>query len=255
MARRFGRRFGSSGSFHSAGGVYKTGGSTYEVRRHALSTTVTVPQGKARVIPLLVYSASEGKSVNVSSLDTKIASAGTKVYPTLAVQEGSRVSNIHVDITIEPETQNSSNIINFYTGRITTSFHDLNGGQIMGLSGDSSGTVQMVDEDNDSDANAVDSNGLCTHDAGTDITLTNKQYEEGDVIKHWWRGKRKNVMFGGQPIVYDRWEKVPMKCKRSNKGMFYGMWVINDATAISGSQVDDLRIRINTTFNEVPLIQ
>ena len=61
-------------------------------------------------------------------------------------------------------------------------------------------------------------------------------------------------MAGGQPIVYNRWERVPSKVKRSNPGMFYGLWVINDATSVSGD-TDNLRIKIHEEFNEVPLIQ
>jgi len=243
-----------SSSFNAGGQVYQTGASTYEVRRHSLTTTITVPQGKARIVPLLAYHTAEPTSTAVSG-SSKITSSGSKVYPTLAVEEGSRVGAIKLDITIEPAEQSSSNIINFYTGRIMTSFHDAPAGQIYGLDGDTStGVIKYDAEDGSAAADMVSSSGLLTHDSCPDLTLTNANYEEGDVIKHWWKGKRKNVMFGGQPIVYERWEKVPKKVKRANKGMFYGMYFINSSTAVTGN-TDDLKIKISQSFNEVPLIQ
>lgn len=250
----FGRRFGKRGSFTSGSTVYKTGSASYEIRRHALSRTIEVEPGNCKLIPLLAFHNAEGFSSSISGISNKISAQGSKVYPTLAVQDGSKVSAIKLDITIEPKTQNSSNIINFYTGRVTTSYHDIKG-DVYGLEADTSaeGKVKFSDEASSATLTDVITSSGSTN-APPALTLTKDVFDYGDTIKHWWRGSRKNVMFGGQPIVYERWEKVPSKCKRSNPGMFYGMWIMNSATSVSGD-TDVLSVKINQEFNEIPLIQ
>jgi len=250
------RGYKKSYSSSLAGGVYNTGAATYEIRRHTRNFQVEIEPNKAKLIPLLVYHNGEPSNSAITAGE-KISGQGSKYYPTVAVQEGSLVSNIKLDITIEPKTQNSSNIINFYTGRIMTSFHDVAGGQIYGLEKDGStqGKVKFSDEASSATtSDIVNSSGLDQASSAPALSLTNAEFERGDVIKHWWRGKRKNVMFGGQPIVYDRWERVPKKVKRCNQGMFYGMWVMNDATSVSGD-TDVLLMDFNISFNERPLIQ
>jgi len=250
-----GRRFGGSGSFTSGGTVYAKGGATYEVKRHSVNREIIVDVGKAKIIPLLTFVDSESDQLsNTVSGSSKIVSQGSKIYMTPAVLDGSRVNAIKLDITIEPETQNSSNIIDFYTGRITTSYHDVPGGQIYGLENGTDGKVKFSDEaaQNPTTTDVIGTGG--TINAPPTLTMSNDVYSYGDVIKHWWGRKFKNVMAGGQPIVYNRWERVPSKVKRSNPGMFYGLWVINDATSVSGD-TDNLRIKIHEEFNEVPLIQ
>ena len=250
------RGYKKSYSSSLAGGVYNTGAATYEIRRHTRNFQVEIEPNKAKLIPLLVYHNGEPSNSAITAGE-KISGQGSKYYPTVALQEGCLVSNIKLDITIEPKTQNSSNIINFYTGRIMTSFHDVAGGQIYGLEKDGStqGKVKVSDEASSATtSDIVNSSGLDQASSAPALSLTNAEFERGDVIKHWWKSKRKNVMFGGQPIVYERWEKVPKKVKRSNNGMFYGMYFINSSTAVEGN-TDDLKIKIQQTFNEVPLIQ
>tara|TARA_B100001750_G_C15503968_1_gene599072 strand:- start:989 stop:1765 length:777 start_codon:yes stop_codon:yes gene_type:complete len=251
---RFGRYSRGSSSFNSSGTVYKTGAAAYEVRRHSLKREIEIEPSQAKIIPLIAFSDTEGLSTAISGVSTKIAAAGSKVYPTIAVQEGSKVASMKLDITIEPKTQNSSNIINFYTGRIVASYHDVKGQGIYGLEPDgTTGKTKYSDE-----AGSPTTTDVITSTGSTGsppaLPLEKDVYDYGDTIKHWWRNPRKNVMFGGQPIVYERWEKVPSKCTRSNQGMFYGLFVMNSASSVSGD-TDVLKFNIRQEFNEIPLIQ
>ena len=248
---RFNRR---SSSFSSGSQVFKTGASTFEVRRHSIERVIEIEPQKSKIIPLMVYFPDEGFSANVDAA-SKITSSGTKYYPTVAVQEGSRVNAIHLDVTIEPKTGSSSQITPFYVARCATSFHDVKGGNIYGLEPDGdTGKIKTSDEASSPTESDITSTNGSTSLPPPELSLTKELFDRGDIIKHWWTGVRKNVMFGGQPVVYNRWEKVPRKCKRSNPGMFYGMMIMNDGQAVSGD-TDTLRVTIKENFSEIPLIQ
>lgn len=252
--RRNTRKYGGNSTFSSSGQVYKTGSSTYEVRRHSLERVVEIEPQKSKIIPLLAYYPSEGLGTTITAT-SKVTASGSKIYPTVAIQEGSRVNAIHLDVTIEPKTGSSSQITPFYVGRVATSFHDVKGGNIYGLEPDGdTGKVKFSDEASTPSLSDVITSGGATTSNGPELSMTKESFDLGDIIKHWWRGVRKNVMFGGQPVVYNRWEKVPNKCKRSNPGMFYGMLIMNDASAVSGD-TDTLKVTIKQNFNEIPLIQ
>ena len=242
-------------SFTSGSQVFKTGASTFEVRRHSMERVIEIEPQKSKIIPLLIYYPDEPYNTNVDAT-SKITSSGSKVYPTVAVQEGSRVNAIHLDVTIEPKTGSSSQITPFYVARCATSFHDVKGGNIYGLEPDGdTGKVKSSDEESTPTIMDITATGNgATGLQPPEMSLTKEQFDLGDIIKHWWTGVRKNVMYGGQPVIYNRWEKVPRKCKRSNPGMFYGMMIMNDGQAVSGD-TDTLRVTIKENFSEIPLIQ
>lgn len=241
-------------SFSSAGSVYNSGKATYEVRRHTLERTIDIEPKHSKIIPLLAFCDGEGYKTTVSGT-SKIVAEGSYIYPTLAVQEGSKVSAIKLDVTIQSKTGSSSQIVPFYVGRIATSFHDVKGGNIYGLEPDAdTGRIKYSDEKGSPTTTEVINTSTNTTNAPPELDLTMDTYNTGDIIKHWFRNVRKNVMYGGQPVIYQRWEKTPSKCTRSNKGMFYGLILMNDATAVTGD-TDTLSVTIKESFTEVPLIQ
>ena len=246
-----------SRSMSANGTVYQRGGANFEVRKHSITRVIEVEPNKAAIIPLLHYNPTESTSVAFNA-SSKIAALGTKYYPNTGVQEGSTVKNLHLEIQIQPKTLSSSAIIDFYTGRIMTSFHDVKGEQIYGLTESSvEGKTAYTDEDTSgghaattseiSDVNGQDSTQIFT-------SMTKAQYDLGDVCKHWWKNQSKNVIYGGQPVVYNQWEKVPSKCTRSNPGMFYGLTIMNDAASTT-DDTDVLRVEIKENFTEIPLVQ
>ena len=251
--RNSSKRF--SKSLQTGGTVYQKGGANFEVRKHSISRTIDIEPGKTAIIPLLHYNPTESTGVAVTA-NSKITAQGTKTYANTGVQDGSTVNNLHLEIQIQPKTLSSSAVLDFYTGRITTSFHDIAGGQIYGLetSTQDAGKVRFTDEASSPSFQEVsDTNG---QDSGVPFNgMTKAVFDLGDVIKHWWKNIRKNVIYGGQPVLYNKWEKVPSKCTRSNPGMFYGLVIMNDSQIISADDSDVLRVEIKEQFTEIPLVQ
>ena len=243
-------------SFTASGGtIYKQGGANFEVRKHSISREILIEPGKSAIIPLLHYHPTEPTGTTVSG-GNKISLMGSKRYATTSVQEGSTVKNMHLEIQIQPKTLSSSAICDFYTARIMTSFHDIKGNEIFGLEPDTAqdGKVKITDEASSPTSTQVSGTSGIDNNPLPQQTLSKQQYDEGDVIKHWYRGVRKNVIYGGQPVLYQAWERVPSKVKRSNTGMFYGMVIMNDSTSVT-DDTDALRVQIKEQFTEIPLVQ
>ena len=248
-------RYGSK-SIQTGGTVYQKGGANFEVRKHSLTRTIDIEPGTSKIIPILHYNPTETTGVAVNA-NSKITAQGTKTYANTGVQDGSTVKNVHLEIQIQPKTQSSSAILDFYTGRITTSFHDISGGQIFGLekSSQDDGKATFSNETGTTPTLSEVSNTDGQDNLPVSMPMSKTMYDLGDVIKHWWRGVRKNVIYGGQPVLYDSWEKVPSKCSRSNPGMFYGIFIMNDSQIQSADDTDVLRVEIKESFTELPLVQ
>jgi hypothetical protein len=235
------------------GTVYQRGGANFEVRKHHITRVIEIEPNKAAIIPLLHYNPTESTSVTFNT-SSKIAALGTKYYPNTGVQEGSTVKNVHLEIQIQPKTLSSSAIIDFYTGRIMTSFHDIKGEQIYGLTESATdGKAKFTDEAATPTTQEI-SPTTGQDNPQTFNPMTKQQYDLGDVCKHWWKNIRKNVIYGGQPVIYNNWEKVPSKCTRSNPGMLYALTIMNDA-ATTADDTDVLRVEIKENFTEIPLVQ
>ena len=246
-----------SRSMSANGTVYQRGGANFEVRKHSITRVIEVEPNKAAIIPIIHYNPTETTSVAFNA-SSKIAALGTKYYPNTAVQEGSTVKNVHLEIQIQPKTLSSSAIIDFYTGRIMTSFHDIKGEQIYGLTESATdGKAMFTDEDTNGGHTPTTQEVSPVTGQDNPVTfnpMTKNQFDLGDVCKHWWKNIRKNVIYGGQPVIYNQWEKVPSKCTRSNPGMFYGLTIMNDA-ATTSDDTDVLRVEIKENFTEIPLVQ
>ncbi|NIR86943.1 hypothetical protein GWO13_04940, partial [Candidatus Bathyarchaeota archaeon] len=50
-----------------------------------------------------------------------------------------------------------------------------------------------------------------------------------DNFKHWIQLKQPVTVFDQQPLISDKWMKIPAKVKRINPYTFYGLWIFNDA--------------------------
>lgn len=241
-------------SLQTGGTIYQSGGANFEVRKHSIKREFLIEPNKSTIIPLLHYHPTEplGQAITANS---KIAAQGTKRYANTAVEDGSTVKNLHLEIQIEPKTMSSSAILDFYTARIATSFHDVKGDQIYGLEASTvDGKTTLTNEESSPATIEVSGTTGVDNIPTPELPLTKDMYDTGDVIKHWYKNVQKNVLYGGQPVLYNRWEKVPSKCTRSNPGMFYGLVIMNDATTTS-DDTDVLRVQIKEQFTEIPLIQ
>jgi len=246
-------RFGGK-RLQTGGTIYQRGGANFEVRKHVITRTIELEPQKSVIVPLLHYNPSEptGTTINANS---KVVAQGTKFYPNTAVQDGSTVRNLHLEIQIQPKTLNNSAILDFYSGRVTTSFHDIKGDQIYGLTASTTeGKTAFTDEaTTPTVADVSGTTGIDTQPLPVN-PMTKEVFDTGDVIKHWWKGVRKSVIYGGQPILYSKWEKVPSKVTRSNPGMFYGLIFMNDAKSVT-DDTDVMQIEIKENFTEIPLVQ
>lgn len=252
MARKSARF--TSRSLQTGGTVYQKGGANFEVRKHSIKRVIEIAPGKTAIIPLLHYNETETTGVSINA-NSKVTAQGSKTYANTGVQDGSTVRNVHLEIQIQPKTLSSSAICDFYTGRITTSFHDIEGDQIYGLTPSTqNGKPKFTDEA--SSPTYVEVSNSAGQDNPVPVNnMTKEVYDFGDVIKHWWRNMRKNVIYAGQPVLYNRWEKVPSKCVRSNPGMFYGLIIMNDSTSTASDDTDVLKVEIKENFTEIPLVQ
>jgi len=235
------------------GQVYNRGAANYEVRRHVHKTVTKISPGKCKIIPFLTLNDSgtkdPGSTVRGSS---KVTSQGTKVYSNCSIEPGSYVKWHHLDVIIRTEDDTDSEVLDFYIGRGAFSFHDIKSNTVYGLNYNS-GRVRYSDEGSTPSYTTVVATGGANQ-AVKETSLTYDVYNLGDVVKHWWGQARRNVIYGGQPILFNRWQKIPAKCRRGNDGMFYGMIIMNDATPVSGDK-DVLNIEVKNSFTETPLIQ
>ena len=234
--RRYGsRRYGSRRGFVSQGTEYGKGGASYLIRRHSVQQGFDIPAGKAMIMPLLAYSTTEPAHTTLKDY----AGHDQTVYPDVSVQEGSRVMNLHADLLITPKTPSDSAVLDFYVGKITTSFHDIKSGEIRGLSVDANDVPKFAD---DSKAATVITG------AAPALSFNKQVYDYSVTIKHWWRSVRKNVIAAGVPVNSVGNVPIPRKCRRSNRGMFFGYVFMNDSTG-------DLHVDKKLNFHEIPLVQ
>lgn len=250
------RNYSRSKTMQTGGTVYQKGGANFEVKKHVKTRIIEIEPSKTAIIPLLHYNAEEPLGVAIDA-SSKVTAQGTKIYQTTAVQDGSSVRNLHLEIQIQPKTLSSSAILDFYTGRIITSFHDLKGDQIYGLEASTTteGKATFTDEAITGTPTTVEVSATNGVENPVPVNpMVKSLFDQGDVIKHWWKNMRKNVIYGGQPVLYNAWEKVPAKCTRSNPGMFYGLIIMNDSAATS-DDTDVLRVEIKEHFTEIPLVQ
>lgn len=232
-------------SFSRSGTVYGSGGINYKIRRHSFKDKTTIAKNKCRIFPLLAYTNTTPTATTINNYDGTTSNN----YGTPYVQEGSRVNRIKLDILIQPsEVDGKDYIVDFYTARIMTSFHDIKSKEIRGLNVTTNDIPYWDDDTRDTTSAATVPSGSSMDSPGPELGFTKEVYDASVTIKHWWRGLHKTVLSAGQPATYVRTEFVPKKCKRSNRGMFYGIVYMND----SNITID---VEQQITFYETPLVQ
>jgi len=195
----------------------------------------TIDGGKCKILPLLAYNKDEPSHTTLKDYGGN----DQTVYSDMTVQEGSRTRGFNLDLLITPETASDSSVQDLYVGWIATSFHDLKSDEVRGL-GVNADYEPVFKPDSGAD--------VIISGAAPALTFDKHIYDYSVTIKHWWRGVRKNLLAAGVPINMHRFMRVPRKCLRSNRGMFWGMVFMNDSS-------DGIKFESKTSFQEIPLVQ
>lgn len=149
---------------------------------------------------------------------------------TLGMREGSKISKHKLEMMVTPETNDPQN---FYMGVLKFSFHDIFSPFVCGSTlklgsyQDATPTVSnatsyiRVWNDETTDKKSVYQTGQMNF---TDLNTVRLD----DNFKHFTRLK-KGTVFNQQPLVSNRFMKIPAKVKRINPNTYYGLWVFNDS--------------------------
>ena len=232
-------------------GTIFAGGASVAVRQHSFTLQSDLNQSRIVHFPLLAYSQAAGLN---TSLTDPGAEPGARAFTTPQVEQGSRVNSINIDLLITPKTPSDTAVIELYSGRMMTSFVELTSKEVPCIRErtDSNHEYEpwFTKTFDGSNENFVPSGGSASRLAGNpntslEIPYTKQAYNFSQASKHWLRGMSKNILAAGVPIRYNRWERVPAKCRRSNRGMYYGLYFLNDSAA-------ELLIECKVRFSELP---
>lgn len=150
----------------------------------------------------------------------------------IALPLGSRVIRHKVTTTIEPSTIEPQNI---YIGRANLSFNDVLAPQICGQDFSSTGWQGTVTESNLTDfANPPVKMHPDNAKLKADWETTAQGTADIDEIKfeelyqHFINFK-KVTLFDQRPLIGERWQRIPKKCRRTNPYTWTGLVVVNDS--------------------------
>ena len=199
-----------------------------DIIRHSNQVTATIQTDYAQCFNLVCY--------NPTLHGTPVALDGSsaKVLTNNFTDEGSRVNNIAIDLTIKQTDTSKNNTV--YTGLISTSFNE---GQL-------SAALMTTNF-----ADFITSNA-----AGEMTSLATEQgynkhsYSLTDIQQHNIRGllRPAHHLYSGRVISLNQNLPIPRKNKRQQNGS--GLWLVimNDSDP-NGS---DVEIRLDTFFKEIP---
>ena len=206
-----------------------------EIRRHVSKIVGKIPAGKTKIMPLLWH---VNKTEATSTTLPDALAETTKIYPTGELPDKSRAMSYFTDIQTFPTVPTDSGRLDYYTGTIATSFHDLKSQEVHGLSITADDVpIWSVDGNTTPIGNAL----------SPEISMSQQVYMATDTLKHWWSGLRKlNILQQGAIHHYRGRVFIPRKCIRSNRGMFFGMIMMNDSDV-------ELSIEADLRFTEIPV--
>ena len=206
-----------------------------EIRRHVYETKGFIPAGKTKILPLLWHIKGEPVS---TTLPDSLAET-TKIYPSGELPDKSRASRMYGTWLIKPKVPTDSGHLDYYTGTIATSFHDLKSQEIYGMG--------ITDDDVPVWEITRGTQTKITQSFSPDIAMNQQVYMATDTLKHWWYGFRKrNLIQQGGSHGYQGPVFIPRKCIRSNRGMFFGQVFMNDSDV-------DLAVEVDINFTEIPI--
>lgn len=248
--RRYGmrnRRYGQRRSAAGQGGMRAEFSGNQQVIRHSfantLVNTLSLEDGKAVALPLLVYT---GDSNNSTVAPDRSA------YPTYA--EGSRVNHIQTQMQITQEDATKPNGV--YIGFISVSFSDA----MLDLANMATNFNNLIGVDS-TGASDINTDGQFWNGGTPSITpqsLTIESYLNSPQKRHWIRGLARNryTLYSGRPVVMNQVMPVPLKNKRGQFGSGWWMVVLNESGALQGESAGDgtkVNLSMQSFFKEIPL--
>ena len=224
-------RYSRRSSFRSRQTGRRTGATfsgMQDVIRHATELEATIQTGYTQCFNLVCY--------NPTFHGTPVALDGSsaKVLTNNFTDEGSRVNNVAVNLTIKQSDTSKNNTC--YTGLISTSFNE---GQLS--------SALMTTNFND----FIESNSDGEMKAkSTESNYGMNDYLLKDIQQHNIRGllSPAHHLYSGRVISLNQNIRLPPKNRRQQNGS--GLWlvVMND----SDPEGSDVEIRLDTFFKEIP---
>lgn len=230
-------------------------GNPQKLIRHVDEDTLTIGPQRFQIHRFWQYNDSAGCTTRTDGLDLQ----DDKYIP-----EGSKIFNHRVEMLITPETIEPQQL---YIGTIALSFadvyhHAICGGRFSQASYQDTATENFVQKTNAIGPKFYMSNGATENltvvqpTVASDLEIVSgggiTEWNLDDHIKHWIRLKKVTV-YDQRPLVMDRKNPIPSKVKRSNEGMFYGLFIFNDA--VRGATPADTQVTVNikSTYTEKAL--
>lgn len=222
--------------------------------RHVDEDTLTIEPQRFQIHQFWKYADSSSVTTRTDGLDLQ----DDKLIP-----EGSRISNHKLEMLLTPETIEPQQV---YLGTIALSFHDVYhhticGGRFEQASYQDTATENFVAKSGSigpkfyPDIGATDGLTVVKPTLATNLQIASggiTEWKMDDHVKHWIR-LRKVTVYDQRPLVSDRKQRIPSKVKRSNEGMFYGLFIFNDA--VRGATPADTQIKVNikSTYTEMAI--
>lgn len=214
--------------------------------RHVDETTITLEPQRFYVHTCWKYDHT-GVTARTDGQDLQ----DEKVYP-----EGSIIKKHKMEILVTPETNDPQQL---YIARLKLSFHDVYSWAICGGRFDQASYLDTSTENFDANgANPItphlypDVSGEKVAVEGADTANQElgaassgygiSEAKLDDHLKHFLRWKKVTV-FNQSPLMGERWQRVPSKCKRINEGTYYGLVFFNDSPR--GATAADTQLTIN----------
>jgi hypothetical protein len=199
--------------------------------RHVTDNTYTIGPQRAQIIPFWYYD-----STATSRTD------GQDLADEFKMPEGSRITKHKLEMLVTPYTIEPQKL---FIGRVKLSFNDMYAPSVCGTKfsvssyqttptgANATNYIQIYPDSNEKANNNMTTD---TDLGGIDTVLLD------DHFKHWINLK-KAIVYDQRPLMSDKFQRVPSKVKRVNKGTFYGLFVFNDS--VRGATPADTQVDIN----------
>jgi len=238
--RRFTRGRSRSNLAFRQGGTGAAYSGSQDIIRHSNTISGTIPTGKTRALPLVVYNPDK------ATTPYDVYGSSAKVRYSNFCDKGSRVDYVTIQLTLNQSDTTKNNTC--YVGTLSTSFNEarLSDDLMKRQFGNSS--FSFIEDDGDGYMDVNDSDGT---DGAIDLTLS--QYAVRDILQHNLRHltRPQFQLYSGRVITANQVIPVPRKNKRQQEGSLFALCLMNDSS-VGANDGTDVEFRLDTFFKEIP---